>query len=503
LNESPTQAPQVARSNVRMALVLASASRYGATLVGLLSTFVIARLLTPTEFGLSVLGGAIFPIAEAIRDLGSVAYIVQHKDLSRDRVRTAFTVSLLVTGIMTAAILALAHPLARFFDAPVLAPFIQIVAFQYAMGPFVHPIYALMSRDLAFGRIAIMETATTLVQAGASVLLVSAGYGILGVAAAGCLSAALAVVICFSFQPGFWIYRPTLRHRREMLSFMLSGSTAALLARTAESVSMLLLGKLLGAHATGLLQRAMLIAFWPERIVLAGPGAVALPAFATLVREGRPLAPHYLRIIALASALDWSALVTVALLAGPLVHMLLGPGWDEVVPLVQIMVLSAVFTFPNGLNGAVQTAAGGIGQTPLIVLLQYGSGLLAVIVGAQYGPYGVAWSLLAAAPFGAAVSTMFARRWVHFSWGAFARSLTSSLLPAATTALAVWTVVTFSGLTSPTLLSFAGLAASAVGLLTGLALAPHPLSDEALRLARGVLRRVRRLRPAPASAPEV
>ncbi len=85
--------------------------------------------MTPSEFGISVLRDLYFvAIAEAIRELGSTAYLVQQKELTQSKIRTVFTVSLLVTLTMSIVLLVSSGPIARFYSVPELARYIQIIA---------------------------------------------------------------------------------------------------------------------------------------------------------------------------------------------------------------------------------------------------------------------------------------------------------------------------------------------------------------------------------------
>src|ERR1700679_4356220 len=137
-------------SDLRRALLFVSGGRYLAMAVNLAAAAALSRLLTPSEFGISVLGASLLGVAEAIRELGSVAYLVQQKDLTREKIRTVFTVSLLVTLIVTGVLVTLSGAFARVYGVPELAGYIRIVALSYLIAPFAHPIYAVLSRDMAF-----------------------------------------------------------------------------------------------------------------------------------------------------------------------------------------------------------------------------------------------------------------------------------------------------------------------------------------------------------------
>src|ERR1700733_10473877 len=156
-------------AHLRRALLFASGGRYLVMGVNLVSATVLARLLTPAEFGISVLGSSLLGIAEAIRELGSTAYLVQQKDLTKKKIRTVFTVSLIVTLTMSTVLVMLSDAFARFYAVPALARYVQIIALSYAIAPFSHPIYAVLSRDMEFGKLAVLDTLSMLVNALASV----------------------------------------------------------------------------------------------------------------------------------------------------------------------------------------------------------------------------------------------------------------------------------------------------------------------------------------------
>src|ERR1700733_9605460 len=118
-------------ADLRRAFLFASGGRYVVMGVNLASATVLARLLTPSEFGISVLGASILGIAEAIRELGSIAYLVQQKEMTQAKIRTVFTVSLIVTLIMTTVLVMLSGMFGHFYGMPQLARYIQIVAFSY------------------------------------------------------------------------------------------------------------------------------------------------------------------------------------------------------------------------------------------------------------------------------------------------------------------------------------------------------------------------------------
>ena len=124
-----------------------------------------------------------------------------------------------------------------------------------------------------------------------------------------------------------------MREWRSVIGFSVHDSAYGILSQIGEAVPYLIIGRALDAVSVGLCQRAVLLAFFPERVILAGVAAVALPAFSQQVRDGQVPKASYLKALGLITAAQWPALVTLILLADPIVRVLLGPQWQGVVPL--------------------------------------------------------------------------------------------------------------------------------------------------------------------------
>jgi O-antigen/teichoic acid export membrane protein len=143
-------------TGVRRAFLLASLGRYLMLTINLVATPIMARLLAPADYGIAVLGGSVLAVAEAIRALGGGAYLVQQKDLTPAQMHTNFTISVIATAILIPSLLLLAPQLAGLFGRPELEPYLGVAAVGFLAGPISYQVSALMSRSLAFGRIAFV-----------------------------------------------------------------------------------------------------------------------------------------------------------------------------------------------------------------------------------------------------------------------------------------------------------------------------------------------------------
>lgn len=390
--------------SIRRAIVWASVGQYLTIAINFLATMLLARLLTPAEFGVSALGGAVLGIAEAIRELAGGTFLIGERDLTLEKIRSTTTVNFMVMSVVVALLVMLAEPLARFFEMPALTPYLYIAVFGHMLGTLLYPQQALMSREMTFGRLAIVGIAQTLVWVAVAVTLALAGFKANSFAWAGVASALSGTLMCFAIRGDLSIFRPSLSHWRSVVGFGAYSSMTAILGKLAEAVPLLIFGKLLSASELAIGYRALLLCLFPERLILSVVGSVALPEFSRRSRDGDDLKGAYLTALSNISAVHWPAMVMLAALAQPVVALVLGQQWVGVVPLVRVLSPAAMLAVPIMLQFAILVAAGGVRILPRLVILQTIVTTAALSLTAGYGLRAAALSALVFVPLNAGMS---------------------------------------------------------------------------------------------------
>jgi O-antigen/teichoic acid export membrane protein len=465
---------------VRGALLWATASKYIIVIANLLTMTIVARLVTPTEYGISVLGMAVFGIAEAFRELGGGAYLIQHKALQSAQIRATFTLSLITTLIVSVLVVMFARPLSVYCGKPELANYLLVGAAWFAMGPFVYPVLALLTRAMAFRKLAAINVTTSLVNSVATIAFALAGFGYMSFAWAAVTSSAVGMLVGFYAWSDFSIFRPLLRGSREILMFSAYDSLAAVLFRLWEIGPYFILAKALNIEAVGIFQRAYSLSQFPERVIMAGVGAVALPAFSSEIRQGRSLKESYLSAIEHITGLQWPALITLALLAHPAVAMVLGSQWLGTVPLVEIICVALLFYFPIGLNNPLLIAVGGIRLLPALVLVQLIISLGGLALAAPFGLREAALSAIVTVPLNVLLSVMVVRRYVRFAWRDLWLAMRRSMAVAAISSAGPLLIKTVCGWSLDLSIGMAVVAGALAisGWLGGIWATGHPLWAE-------------------------
>lgn len=483
-------------SGIRRAFILATTDRYIVTAISVLSLPVLARLLTPEEYGVTVLGGFVFAMAEPLRDLGAHAYLIQERELTRAKVRTAFTASLVMTLVLAALIWLGAEQIAAFYGNPALIEYFSIALIGFLIGPLTTPVFALLRREMAFGRTAVVNVTTASVYALLAIGLAASGFSYMSFAYATLGSAIAGALLGLCLGGQSYMFRPSLGALRSLLRYGLYEMLAALLERTWDNLPYLLFGRLQGAEAVGLYQRASLVCTLPERILMSSVASVSLPAMAAEIRQGRDVRQTFLRVLACMTAVQWPAMLCLALLAHPVVLVLLGPGWTAAVPIIQIMALAMLLNIPAGLVYPTLAAVGGVRHGSMIFMVFVPVGSVVFAMAAMHGVLAAAASLSIAFLLKTALSLHFVRRYSPFGWTELIASQRPSAIVALASAAGPLAIVLWQGTTRLTVAAglIAGLLAAA-GFVSGLRGSGHPLYDELVPLAAKLRDRLLRHRP--------
>ena len=137
-------------NGIRRALALATFERYCAIVANFALLFVVSRLLTPAELGISVLGIAIAMMFCAGREFVTPTYVIQHKSLEPHVIHTAFTLQLIVSAVI-GVVLALGGSLiANVYEEPRLVPFFEVVGLAIFIECIQVHISTLLRRDMSF-----------------------------------------------------------------------------------------------------------------------------------------------------------------------------------------------------------------------------------------------------------------------------------------------------------------------------------------------------------------
>lgn len=343
---------------------------------------VMARLLTPADFGLVAMAGVVLGLANFVSRLGIGSAVVQKAELTATDVRAA---GLLAVGLGTVvfAIVTAAAPLALLlFDQPQIVAVLRVMALSFLISGFTVTASGLLRREMAFDTIALIEVASYVVGfALVGLSLAALGWGVWSLVIGGLSQQGVACVLAYAVaRPGF---RPVMDSSayRFFVSFGGRLSIVSFLEYIGNSLDTLLIGRFFGASPLGLYNRAHMLSALPMYRVMDSLSRVLFPSFSRAQNDAGKLRRAYLSALLLTAAIMIPTCAGLAICAREAVLLLLGDQWTGAIPVVQVLACAIPIQLLTGLSGIACEATATLNikiviQTVFVVVLAAGFVLL-------------------------------------------------------------------------------------------------------------------------------
>ncbi|MGH6858776.1 MAG: oligosaccharide flippase family protein [Phyllobacterium sp.] len=483
--------------HVRRAFLMATLGQYLSIVIGLALIATMSRLMTPAEIGLSVIGLGVTAMVFSLREFVTSDFLIQLDKVECLDVRTARTVMIGFTCLLGLALFLASSWLAGFYGNAALKSFFSLTIAAAIIESLAAPNLALIRRDMQFGTIALIDTVRLSVNALATIGFAMLQWGYISFAAGALVASIAATGLALLSRRIWWSFQPSLSSLRAIIEFGRYKGGTNVVDRFYDSLPMIMLGSIMSSAAVGSYNRSVTISSLPDRLVLASVFSVAFPALAAGVRDEVDIEKSYLHALGYITVVYWPALLMLTILADPIVSLVLGDGWGEVVPLARLLALSSMFFFPVVLTYPLLIALNANRSAFAFNMISRSASAIFLCGASFFGLMAIAASQFISLPLQMVLCFLFVRRYVHFAWVDLYRAILPSwLVSLATIAgpLAMATCLGFRFDFSYPQMAFICVLA-VMGWFLGLKLTRHPFLAEISVVLDGGSQRMRTWRP--------
>ena len=409
------------------ATFITGGSRVVSQLLRLVSSLVLARLLTPEDFGAIAVAMVVVVFLDQLRDLGTGSAVIQRKERSDAMVNSVFSLNMAMTTVMAIVIAGAAEPITSLLGQPGTANILRlygVVSLVAAAGQ-VH--FALLQRDLRFGPAAAIMVLESLVTAVVSIGLAIPGLGpwaIAGGTLAGTVASTAAVWLASAWRPtGLGNLTELRAVWRFSINIFLANIVWFVAVGQADKA---IISRALGLTPLGVYSFGQRTVTYPLVSVKNAVGQVIYPALSR--NQGDPAAMRriLLRASGAVSLFLVPAMSGLAVVSPVLMPLLVGDGWGQLPLLVSILAPAAAIQSVLSLSNHVTTAAG---RPQLTFRWQAGQSVAFVVsflIGIRWGVVGVSVGYAVCAVGLAPIGLVIAGRIIHLR----PREYLSALWPA-------------------------------------------------------------------------
>lgn len=360
----------------------------------LISTFFIARLVNPDDYGIVAMVTSITGLAEVLKDLGLGAATVQRRDITDREVNAVFWINAGLGAIVATVVACLAPLIAAFYDKPELVPVTLALALPFVFTGFIVQHQALMERQLRFRTLTKIDLTSRATGVSVSIALALAGWGywalVVGV-----------ILRAFSRSVMTWLdsyWKPAapsspasmIRVARGSLTFGGYLSVVTVTNYASRNVDNVLIGQRYDDLALGLYVKAYQLLLLPLQQVNAPFGKVAIPTLARLRDDAVRFRKYYRTAMTLIGFVVVPLIILMAVLATEMVRLALGDEYLGAARIFQALALAGIAQTLSSTNGWLFTSTGRSKQEAAWTLVKNPVIIASFFIGLPYGPYGVA-----------------------------------------------------------------------------------------------------------------
>jgi len=322
------------------------------------STVLLARLLTPRDYGLVAMVTAITGFMATFKDLGLSAATIQKAETNHAQISTLFWINIAISLTILAVTAGLAPAIAWFYGEPRLVWITLALSLAFLFTGLTIQHQALLRRQMRFTAVAAIDVLSMFagVAVGVTMALSGAAYwSLVGMQLGTAVTNALAVWLVCGWRPGLPVRGAGVR---SMLHFGLDVTGFHVVHYFLRNADKILLGRFHGTHVLGLYSRAYSLFMLPITQIRAPLTAVAMPALSRVQNEPADYARYYYSYVSVLAFITMPLSAFLFVCSRNIILLLLGPQWIEADAVFRIMAIAGFIQAVETTRGLVLLSLG-------------------------------------------------------------------------------------------------------------------------------------------------
>jgi teichuronic acid exporter len=404
------------------------------------TTVIMARLLSPEEFGIAAIAYFVLALGSRLTQFGFNTALLRAKNVRPEHTSSVFVLNIILGAICWCTVTALAPALTVFLRNEHVRDVIPIAGLTFFISAFGTVPRTLLSRELRFRENATSDWLGTITNSFVAIFLAWKGFGFWSIVyghLANDVVRTMSIWYFSGWRPRFIFSTAAVR---ELFSFGVGVYTKNLLDYLVQNLDNLIVGRVLGLAALGLYDKAFnLVSKTVGRINLAGP-SVSFRIFALIHEEPERFRRAYRKVIMTVTVVGYPIFTGLIVLATGLFQLLFGSRWLPAVPAFQILCAAGMIKLLNTYASSAAQAKGMIWSEVRRQLLSTVILVASVAILCHWGIAGAATGVLLATAFTTFLMQRLIRRLTGFAW----RDLIAPQVPAVTCSVGLAVVLASS-----------------------------------------------------------
>lgn len=381
----------------------------------LLTTSILARLLSRDDFGLVALAVVAINYLAVVKDLGLGIALIQRREDVNEAANTVFTLNLIFGIFLSLILIPIAPLVADYFKDPMVVPVLRWLGLSFFIGAIgsVHVIW--LMRELDYKRKMIPDMSSALVKGVVSIGMALAGYGVWSLVFGQLCGVLTSVVLFWVIVP--WRPRFSLNPKitRSLISYGSSILGSDILSVSIDNLGYIIIGRLFGTVELGVYTLAYRL---PEMLLIGNlwiMASVTFPAFANIQKDSDNLRRGFLGTVRVVGLIAVPICLGLIIAADPIIRVVFGNQWVDAIPVLRVLALYALVTSIGYHVGDVYKATGRPNILLKMTILTLVLMIPSLLIGSRFGLAGIAWGYVIVIFIERVISLFLATRFIEIS----------------------------------------------------------------------------------------
>ena len=277
-------------------LYWSGASQAGKQISQFIITIILARLLSPADFGLLAMATVFVNFAMIFSEMGISSALIQKQDTHNRHYYSVFWFNIFVGICLTLFFIAVSPLIARFYKKPELVPILAVISLNFFFSSFVIIQQTILTKEMDFRKLAIRDVVAVIIAGIVGVVLAYNGFGVWSLVFQSLVFTLADVVLLWtvsSWRPKFSFAMADIK---DIFHFSANLTGFNIVNYFARNVDQLLIGKFLGAQALGFYSLAYKLMLYPLQNISWVIGKVMFPAFSKIQQDLEKVRNSYMKM---------------------------------------------------------------------------------------------------------------------------------------------------------------------------------------------------------------
>lgn len=378
---------------------------------------ILARLLSPSEYGIIGLVTVFLAISDVFIQSGFSSALIRKKDCNDSDRSTAFIFSVVVSIVFYFFWFFTAPLIASFYDMPILTSVTRVIALSMIAGAICIVPNAIFSTRIDFKTTAKISVSSSVLGGIVGITMAYMGYGVWALVFQSItiqVYRSVLILVMSKWLPKVGFSKQSFN---ELFSFGSKLMLSNLLNTIYNNLYTIVIAKLFSAKTLGLYSRAHGYANLPSYYLTTVLQRVTFPVLSTIQDDQERLASAYRRLLKMSAYITFPLMMLLCGLADPLIRWLITDKWEDCIILLQLLCFSLMWYPVHAINLNLLQVKGRSDLFLRLEIIKKIIGVVVLFVSAYWGIIGLCVGGIISSVFSLVINTHYTGKLIDIGFG--------------------------------------------------------------------------------------